>query len=351
MNKSKIQLEEPKMSKLMGREIRLRERPAGMPNDATFELVEVEVAEPKDGEIQVRNIWMSVDPYMRGRMRDIESYVPPFQVGATLEGGAIGRVMRSNNPNFAEGDYVSSMFGWREYWVSNGKGVTKVDPKAAPLQAYLGVLGMPGLTAYAGLLEVGKPKAGETVFVSAAAGAVGSVVCQISKAKGCRVAGSAGSDEKVRWLREEAGIDAAFNYKTEANLAAAMKKACPEGIDIYFDNVGGKHLETALLLMKSFGRIPVCGMIEQYNAFAPAPGPSTLINVIPKRLRLEGFIVTDHIKLMPQFFADMGGWIKAGKMKWQETVHEGLEEAPAAFLGLFQGENIGKMLVKVGPDL
>lgn len=339
------------MSTLMGREIRLRSRPSGMPTDETFELVEVEVPKPKEGEIQVRNIWMSVDPYMRGRMRDAESYVAPFQVGAALEGGCVGRVMQSKNPKFSDGDYVSSMLGWREYWVSDGKGVTKVDPNIAPLQAFLGVLGMPGLTAYAGLLQVGRPKEGETVFVSAAAGAVGSVVCQIAKAKGCRVAGSVGSDAKVKWLLEEAGIDAAFNYKTEPNLAAAMRKACPSGIDIYFENVGGKHLEVALMQMKSFGRIPVCGMIEQYNAFTPAPGPSTLINMIPKRLRLEGFIVTDHMGLMPQFFAEMAGWIKAGKMKWQETIHEGLEEAPAAFLGLFQGENIGKMLVKVGPDM
>lgn len=338
------------MAGFASREIRLRERPAGLPNEGTFELAQTEIAEPKEGQFVARNIWMSVDPYMRGRMRDVESYVPPFAVGAALEGGAVGQVVASRSSRFAVGDYVSSMLGWREYWLSDGRGVTKIDPRVAPIQAFLGVLGMPGLTAYAGLLHVGKLKEGETVFVSGAAGAVGSVVCQIAKLNGCRVVGSAGSDEKVRWLKEEAGIDAAFNYKTAGSPGAALREHCPKGIDLVFENVGGKQLDAALLAMRNFGRIIVCGLIEQYNAVQPVPGPSTFVAIIPKRLRIEGFIVTDHLSLMPEFHADMAMWIGAEKMKWKETVVEGIENAPKAFLGLFRGDNLGKMLVRLAPD-
>jgi len=337
------------MSAIKCREIRLRERPVGMPTAETFEMATVSLEGPAEGEILVRNIWMSVDPYMRGRMMDRRSYVAPFEVGQPLDGGCVGQVVASKNPKFAVGDYVLGMSGWREYWISNGKGIGKIDPKQAPIQAHLGVLGMPGLTAYAGLLRVGELKAGETVFVSGAAGAVGSVACQIAKSHGCRVVGSAGSAKKVKWLKDEAGVDYAFDYHTP-ELVAELAKACPGGIDLYFENVGGPQLDAALLNMKDFGRVIVCGLIAQYNATKPEPGPSAFSLVIPRRLKIQGFIVTDHAAARPQFLADMAGWIADGKLKWKETVVEGLENAPQAFLGLFQGENLGKMLVKVGPD-
>jgi NADPH-dependent curcumin reductase CurA len=237
--------------------------------------------------------------------------------------------------------------GWREYYVSDGRGLTQIDPQHAPIQAYLGTLGMPGLTAYVGLLDIGQPKAGDTVFVSAAAGAVGTVACQIARLHGCRVVGSAGSAAKVAWLREVAGVDAAFNYKEVDSLTATLQKHCPNGIDVYFENVGGAHLEAALETMNAFGRIVLCGMISQYNDPAAASGPGNLRVAVRKRLLLKGFIVSDHLERQAQFYADMGAWIAAGKIKWQETIVDGLENAPRAFLGLFTGENTGKMLVRL----
>ncbi len=338
------------MGSEVSREIRLREHPVGMPTPETFELAEVPIPQPGEGQFLVRNIWMSVDPYMRGRMMGLRTYVDPFQIGEPLSGGCIGQVMQSNHGDYAVGDYVLGMLGWREFWVSDGADVRKVDPAIAPVQMFLGMLGMPGMTAYAGLLKVGKVAEGETVFVSAAAGAVGSVVCQLAKIKGCRVVGSAGSQEKIDWLRDEAGVDYAFNYKEVDNLSKELATACPEGIDVYFENVGGAHLEAALGRMNDFGRIVVCGLIDQYNSPTPPPGPRTLVNIIPKRLRIEGFIVTDHLNIAPQFFGDMGPWIAEGKIKGKETVVQGIENAPQAFLGLFKGDNIGKMLVQIGPD-
>jgi NADPH-dependent curcumin reductase CurA len=338
------------MSAHKSREIRLKTRPEGVPNPANFELAETEVPSPGEGQVLVRNVYMSVDPYMRGRMMDRESYVPPFQVGEALSGGAVGQVVESKNPQFKRGDYVSNFAGWREWFVSGGGDLQKIDPAMAPIQAFLGAMGMPGLTAYAGLLKVGELKDGERVFVSAASGAVGAIVCQIAKAKGCYVVGSAGSDEKCDWLRREAGVDQAINYKTCGNLTKAVREAFPEGIDVYFENVGGAHLDAALANMRMKGRIAVCGMIEQYNATTPPPGPSNFINVLPQRLTIRGFIVTDYANMTPDFLRDMSAWRKAGKMKWRETVVEGIENAPRAFLGLFKGENIGKMLVKIGPD-
>jgi hypothetical protein len=319
-----------------------------MPTEEDFEIIEVPVPDPGEGEILVQNIYMSVDPYMRGRMIDRESYQPPFQLGKTLDGGSIGKVVKSNGGTFQIGDYVLSNLGWREYYVSNGSGLTKIDHTIAPIQSYLGVLGMTGLTAYGGLLNIGKPKEGETIFVSAASGAVGAVVCQIGKIKGCRVVGSAGSKEKVAWLLEEAGIDAAFNYKEVNNLRKELGKHCPNGLDIYFESVGGKHLEAALEHMNNYGRIALCGAISQYNATAPPQGPRNLYIAIGKRLTLKGFIGSDHNDLLPQFYADMGQWIEEDRMKWKETVLEGIENAPKAFIGLFSGENFGKMLVKIG---
>jgi NADPH-dependent curcumin reductase CurA len=338
------------MSARQNREIRLRQRPVGMPSEETFELAVSEIPPIADGEFLVRNIWMSVDPYMRGRMMERRSYVAPFEIGQPLSGGSVGQVVESKNPRFAVGSYVLGMNGWREYWVSDGRGVGKIDPKLAPIQAYLGVLGMPGLTAYVGLIKIGAVAEGETVFVSGAAGAVGSVVCQIAKAKGCRVVGSAGSQQKVDWLLSEAGVDHAFNYQKVPDLAAELAHACSDGIDIYFENVGGPQLDAALVNMRDFGRIVVCGLISQYNATSPEPGPSAFGLVIPRRLRIQGFIVTDHADMRDQFLKDMAQWIAMSKIKWRETVVEGIENAPHAFLGLFHGDNLGKMLVKVGPD-
>jgi NADPH-dependent curcumin reductase CurA len=335
------------MKNLTSREIRLKSRPVGIPQENDFELFEAAV--PKIGEKQllVKNLYMSVDPYMRGRMIDRKSYVPPFEIGQTLEGGSVGEVLESKNRRFQPGDKVLGFMGWREYFVSDGTGLTKIDPGPAPVQAYLGTLGMPGLTAYCGLLEIGNPAENETVLVSAAAGAVGSVVSQIAKIKGCRVVGSAGSDKKVAWLKETAGVDAAFNYKTAGDLVDAVGRLCPDGIDICFENVGGPHLEAALEHMNTRGRIVMCGMIDQYNATKPSPGPANIGNVIVQQLKMQGFIVMDYLDRMPQFYADMGRWIADGKMTWKETVIEGIDKAPQAFIGLFKGENFGKMLVKL----
>jgi hypothetical protein len=262
----------------------------------------------------------------------------------------VGRVVGSKSNQFQVGDFVLSMLGWREYFLSDGTGLLKIDPKVAPIQAYLGTVGMPGLTAYYGLLEIGKPQKGETVFVSAAAGAVGSMVCQIAKLKGCNVVGSAGSDDKVAWLLTEAKINSAFNYKKVGGVMAEVGNHCPHGIDVYFENVGGVHLEAALEHMNKFGRIVMCGMISIYNATEPIPGPPNLAYVIGKQLTMQGFIVSDHFDKLAQFYADMARWIAEGKIKWKETVVEGIENAPSAFLGLFKGENLGKMIVKLGPN-
>ena len=343
------------VDKKISREIHLISYPTGMPSENNFKLVQVEIPEPtKEGEFLVRNIWMSVDPYMRGRMRNEEegnSYIPSFKLGQPLEGSCIGQIIASKNNQFAEGDYVLGNFaGWREYWLSNGTDVIKVNPKLAPIQSFLGTFGMTGLTAFVGLLKIGEIKDGDTVFVSAASGAVGSIVCQIAKIKNCHVIGSVGSEEKVKWLVDEAGIDYAFNYKKVDDISSELLKVCPNKIDLYYDNVGGKHLEAALENMKTFGRIVLCGMISQYNANTPVPGPSNLFLAITNRLRLQGFIVRDHYDLLNEFHNAMTKWVGEGRIKWKETVLEGIENAPKAFLGLFKGENFGKMLVKIGND-
>jgi len=336
------------MNTTVSREIRLKNRPVGLPAESDFELAEVTIPEVRAGEILVQNIYMSVDPYMRSRMYDRKSYLPPFQLNQPLEGSCVGRVVESKNEQFKVGDFVLGWLGWREYYISQGSGLTKIYPNIAPIQAYLGTLGMPGLTAYVGLLDIGKPKEGETVFVSAASGAVGSIVCQIAKLKGCHTVGSAGSDEKVSWLREEAGVDSAFNYKKVDNIIAEVGKHCSKGIDVYFENVGGVHLQAALEYMNTFGRIVMCGAISRYNDTEPVPGPSNLFYVTAKQLTLQGFIVRDHLSKLTQFYADMAKWIAEGKIKWKETIVEGLENSPRAFIGLFKGENSGKMIVKVG---
>ncbi len=329
------------------REIRLTSRPVGTPTAANFETATVEVKTPGAGEVLVRNTWMSVDPYMRGRMYDRASYVPPFQIGEVLQGGALGEVVESNAEGFAKGDLVSSFFGWREMFTAPAAALEKL-PRVAnvPDQAYLGVLGMPGLTGYAGLLEIGQPKAGETVFVSGGAGAVGSVVAQVAKIKGCTVVATAGSDAKCDWLRSR-GVDHAINYKTCGNLLDAVRVAVPKGTDVYFDNVGGEHLEVAIEVARPFARFAECGMISNYNDTGPSAGPRNIIQVVGKSLRIRGFIVSEFASLRPQFLADMTGWIADGKLAWEETVLDGVDKAGDAFIGLFSGGNTGKMLVKL----
>ncbi len=335
------------MAGFTSREVRLKARPVGLPKDSDFELASVELGAPGDGQVLVRNLWMSVDPYMRGRMYDRESYVPPFQIGEALQGGAVGEIVESNDASLKPGDKVMSFFGWREGFIAPAAALQKLDGGAGvPVEAFLGVLGMPGLTAYAGFLEICQPKAGETVFVSGGAGAVGSLVAQIAKIKGCTVVATAGSDEKCAWLRS-VGVDHAINYKTCGDLLAAVRAAVPKGIDCYFDNVGGEHLEVAIEMARPGARFAECGMISQYNDTEAAPGPRNMIQIVGKGLTIRGFIVTMFQHLQPQFIAEMSGWIRGGKIKWEETVEHGVDNAAKAFLGLFSGGNTGKMLVKL----
>ena len=330
------------------REIRLKSRPNGMPKAENFELATVDVRAPGDGEVQVKNLWMSVDPYMRGRMTDRASYVPPFELGKAMQGGAVGEVTASNDPNFKPGDLVSSMLGWREAFTSAPASamLQKIETHGLPPQAFLGVAGMPGLTAYVGLLKIAAMKEGETVFVSAASGAVGQIVSQIAKIKGGTVIGSAGGAEKCAYLKE-IGVDHVIDYKATKNLTAALAEAAPKGIDVYFDNVGGEHLEAALNAARPSARFALCGAIAQYNETAPVPGPSNLMLAVGKQLRLEGFIVSFHYDVMPAFIKDVAGWVQAGRLTWRETIDDGIENAPGAFIKLFTGENLGKMLVKL----
>jgi NADPH-dependent curcumin reductase CurA len=333
------------MTTTFSREIRLASRPHGWPTADNFELAGVEVPPPGEGQVLVRNLYISVDPYMRGRMNDVKSYVPPFQVGRPLEGGAVGEVVASGAAGLAAGDVVTSMLGWRELFVAAAADVQQVDPRVLPLSAYLGVLGGTGFTAWVGL-NLGEVKAGDRVFVSGAAGAVGSIAGQLAKLRGCRVVGSAGSAEKVKVLVEELGFDAAFDYK-QGDLVEQLKAAAPDGIDVYFDNVGGAHLEAALAVMRLRGRVIACGAISQYNDETPPPGPRNLALVIGKRLTIKGFLVFDWMHQMPAFLAEVGGLFAAGKLHVKETVVEGLERAPQALLDLLAGANLGKMVVKL----
>lgn len=338
-----------------GKAICLKSYPQGLPNKRDFETRLVETRAPKEGEVQLRTVWMSVDPYMRGRMRpDVKSYIPPFALNEPLQGGAVSEVVESKNSKFAAGDYVVAFEGgWKEYWLSNGDGLTKVDPKLAPLSAYLGVLGMPGLTAWAGLTQILQPNKGDTVFVSGAAGAVGSLVCQLAKLKGARVIASAGSKEKCDWLLKEGGADAALNYrdyKDAGALTKALAAAAPDGVNCYFENVGGMHLEAALNCIAFGARIALCGMISVYNNAEPEPGPPNLAYLIARSAKMQGFIVSIYMHLAPQFAAEVAPLLAQGKVKFRESVYDGIDEAPNAFIGLFHGENFGKAVVRVGPD-
>ncbi|MFJ9035983.1 NADP-dependent oxidoreductase [Streptomyces sp. NPDC102406] len=330
-----------------GREWALLSRPVGWPEPSDFELREAPVAEPGPGQVLVKNLYVSVDPYMRGRMSAAKSYVAPYELGKAMQAGAVGVVIASNDEGVAVGDHVLHFLGWREYATFDAKQAVKVDPEAAPLSTYLGVLGMTGLTAYAGLLRTLSFKEGDSVFVSGAAGAVGGQVGQIAKLKGAsRVIGSAGSDEKVKLLLDEYGFDAAFNYKS-GNVHELLKEAAPDGIDTYFDNVGGDHLEAAIARLNRDGRIAICGAISVYNNTEPAPGPRNLSRLIQTRGRIEGFLVGDHYDLQPQFVQEVGAWVRSGELKYRETVVEGIENNLEAFLGVLRGDNTGKMVVKL----
>src|SRR5579863_7384536 len=332
---------------ITSREVRLKSRPVGMPTRDNFELASVEVADTAPGEVTVKNLWMTVDPYMRGRMNDVRSYVPPFQLGQALQGGAVGEVVASNDASLKPGDLVQSFFGWREAFTAPAQAVQKLETHGLPPQAFLGYAGMPGLTAYVGLVRIAEMKGDDVVFVSGAAGAVGSVACQIAKLKGHTVIGSAGGPEKTAFLNE-IGVDHAIDYKAEPDVTAALMRAAPGGIDVYFENVGGAHMEAALMAAKPFGRFALCGMISDYNNTDLGKGVRGLVMVVGKSLTLRGFIVSNHADMQAAFVKDLAGWVAAGKFKHHETVKEGIENAPAAFLGLFKGENLGKMLVRLG---
>lgn len=332
---------------MRSREVRLKRRPQGTPSIGDFEIVEVEVGEPGPGEVLVRNLFVSVDPYMRGRMRDRKSYAPPYALGETMTGGAVGRVVASRAAGLAEGEHVLSDYGWREAFRCPAERVAPLGALVAPPSAYLGVLGMPGMTAYVGLLGAGQLQGGETVFVSGAAGAVGSAAGQIAKIRGCRVIGSAGSADKVRWLVEDLGFDHAFDYHG-GDLRAHLREGAPEGIDVYFDNVGGEHLQAAISHLRDFGRIVLCGAITVYNDEDPVPGPTNLPRLIGVGGTIRGFLVRHFAHMRDDFMRDMSAWVRSGRVKYRETVYEGIESAPEAFLGLFTGANTGKMVVRVG---
>jgi NADPH-dependent curcumin reductase CurA len=328
------------------REIRLKSRPVGTPVDDNFELATVELPAPGAGEVQVRNHWMTVDPYMRGRMNDVKSYSPPFALGEAMQGGAVGEVITSNDPSLAVGDLVQSMYGWREAFNAPASAVQKLDTFGLPPQAFLGVAGMPGMTAWVGLLKIAAMKDGDVVFVSGAAGAVGQIVVQIAKIKGNTVIGSCGGADKVAYLKS-IGCDEVIDYKAEPDLTAALNRVAPKGIDVYFENVGGEHMDAAIAAARPFARFALCGMISQYNSAGEMYGVKNLIQAVGKSIRLEGFIVSNSFQHLPEFLKDMSGWIAGGKIQWKETIDEGIENAPGAFLKLFKGENTGKMLVKL----
>jgi NADPH-dependent curcumin reductase CurA len=333
------------MSKTASREIRLASRPKGIPTAANFTLARVELEPLPEQKVLVRNLFMSVDPYMRGRMNERKSYVPPFELGKPLEGGAVGEVIESRAKGFKTGDAVTSNFGWREYFIASPQELHPVSHDVQPLSVYLGALGMTGMTAWVGLNLV-EVKAGDVMFISGAAGAVGSVAGQLAKLRGCRVIGSAGSMEKVVFLREECGFDIAFDYKIGPVLDQLNLEA-PDGIDVYFDNVGGETLEAALSALRLHGRIIACGGISAYNEERPQPGPSNLFNMIAKRLTMKGFIVRDWLDRQGEFEKEVGGYFRAGKLQHKETVVKGIDKAVGAFLGLFQGQNVGKMVVEL----
>ncbi len=328
------------------RQFKLAARPVGMPKESDFSLVEAPMPVPGDGQVLVQTAYLSVDPYMRGRITGVKTYADPVNIGDVMVGGAVGRVVESKSPNFAVGDFASGQWGWREHAAVDARALWKLDPKAAPVSTALGVLGLTGMTAYFGFLEICKPQPGETVVVSGAAGAVGSLVGQIAKIKGCRAIGIAGTDDKVEWLTKELGFDGAFNYKTTSDYPAKLKELCPQGIDCYFDNVGGAITDAVFPLMNVFGRLSICGQISQYNLEKPELGPRLLAFVLVKQLKVEGFIVSRFQSRWAEGIAQMGQWLREGKLKYREDIVEGFENTVKAFIGMLQGDNTGKMLVK-----
>jgi NADPH-dependent curcumin reductase CurA len=335
------------------RRIVLASRPVGEPKPSDFRLEDAAVPEPGPGEVLLRTRWLSVDPYMRGRMSDAPSYAKPVEIGGVMEGGTVSEVIASNNERFAAGDIVLGHTGWQTHAVSSGKGLRKLDPEVAPVSTALGVLGMPGMTAYTGLLEIGKPQPDETVVVAAASGAVGALVGQIARIKGARGVGIAGGPRKCSYVKDELGFDDCLDHRAP-DLAGRLAAACPDGIDVYFENVGGAVFEAVFPLLKPFARVPVCGLISQYNAASPAQAaitaPQMMRATLTKRLTFRGFIVSDFAARHADFLRDMSAWLKEGRIKYREDVVEGLEQAPQALIGVLRGENFGKALVKIGPD-
>ena len=332
----------------MNRQITLASRPVGYPKESDFNLVEVPIPTPGDGEVLVKTLYLSVDPYMRGRINAAKSYAANVEIDEVMVGSVIAEVIETEHPNFEVGDIVNAGIGWQEYGVVGGNGLRKIDPTSAPISTAGGILGMPGLTAYFGLLEIGKLQERETVFVSGAAGAVGSVVGQIAKIKGCRVVGSAGSDEKVAYIVDELGFDDAFNYKEVTDYHEELQRLFPDGIDVYFDNVGGVITDAVFLNLRIKGRVVICGQISQYNLEKPETGPRFLWHMITKRARIEGFLVSEFADQHAEALVEMSEWVRQGKLKYRETIEEGgIENAPAAFISMLKGGNIGKQLVKI----
>lgn len=335
------------MSEAVNNQILLSSRPVGVPTRDNFTFIKSSIPEVNDNQLLIRTLYLSVDPYMRGRMNDQKSYIPPFQLDQVITGGVIGEVIETKSSEFQVGDVVLGLLGWQNYSVVDAGEVQKINTNIAPITTALGVLGMPGMTAYFGLLDIGQPQAGETVVVSGAAGAVGMLVGQIAKIKGARVVGIAGSDEKVQYITEELGFDAAINYKTTPNMQLALEKACPNGVDVYFDNVGGPISDAVLSLINQGARIPLCGQISLYNSEKQDIGPRVQVQLLKKTATMKGFLVTQYTDRYHEGMTQMAQWIKEGKIKYSENIVEGLENVPEAFLGLFTGENTGKQLVKV----
>ena len=338
------------MSNKINRQIILAKRPSGKPQPADFSLVDASVPVPEEGQVLCKTIFLSLDPYMRGRMNDGKSYAAPLEIKEVMTGGTVGQVLESRSSNFHEGDIVFGYGGWQEFWVQQGKELKKVDPQIAPISTATGVLGMPGVTAYTGLLNIGQPKKGETVVVAAASGAVGSVVGQIARIKGAQTVGIAGSAEKCKFVTEKLGFDDCVNHNSP-DFAEALKTACAEGIDVYFENVGGKVFQKVLPLLNDFARIPVCGMISHYNATELPPGPNLtpllMRDILVKRLTFRGFIVWDFASQEKEALTELAKWIKEGKLHYREDIVEGLENAPESFIGLLEGKNFGKLVVRV----
>src|SRR5712692_8178562 len=335
------------MAGSVNRQILLKSRPEGAPGLDNFQLTEGPIPEPGEGEVLMRTLYLSLDPYMRGRMSAAKSYAKPAAVGQPMVGGTVGEIVTSRHPSYAVGDVVLGYGGWQDYARSSGAGLRKLDPAAAPVSTALGVLGMPGMTAYVGLLEIGRPKPGETVVVAAASGAVGSVVGQIAKIKGARAVGVAGGADKCRFVVEELGFDACIDHHAP-DFTAQLAAATPKGIDVYFENVGGAVQQAVWPLLNDFARVPVCGVIAQYNATGPSPGPD-IATILRKRLLVRGFIVWDFAAKQGDFLRDIAAWIREGKVKYREDFVAGLEKTPQAFLGLLEGKNFGKLVVKVTP--